>query len=230
MIEYDIIKTLVTRFPAVIPHLTGKARWIAFADGGEYKTYEFFLNTMERLITNVYNGFMQSEFLDITANLISGQLTQAFQQAWLEEGGGGELPAYLQTALFQLILEQFPHVDGLYRDIVSARELEQPLSPLLARASMWANRYNEAYNQASQLIIVQNGGKMQWVMGQAEHCETCLALNGIVAFASEWQASGLRPQGAMLQCGGFHCQCSLIPTDRRRSPKALDRLLKIAGR
>lgn len=224
----SLIRTLAARLPAVVPHLRGRARWIALAQGGEYKTYDYFLKELERMVSNVYGGNLGGEFIDIMASLIQGQLTQAFTQAWADEGGEGELPEYLTEPLTSMILGQYVHVDQFYRDIVDARVDQTPIGPLLARAGAWANRWNEAYNYAVRLITAQTGGKMQWVLGIAEHCDTCLALNGIVAFATEWEISGFQPQGSMLQCKGYNCKCSLIPTNARRSPKALDRLMRIA--
>jgi len=61
-----------------------------------------------------------------------------------------------------------------------------------------------------------------WVFDDtAEKCDTCLALNGIVAYAWEWETAGFRPQSppnALLTCGGWHCECELRHTEKRRSP------------
>lgn len=256
-IETQIIKTLVGKFPSVVPHLTGRARWIVYGVAKQresfnnpiysearhviaqpiatikhdYKTYDFFLSALERMITNVYNNDLGGEFIDVLANLISGQLTQAFEQAWKDEEGEGELPDYLSSALEDAILNQYDFVDGLYRDVVDARVDETPIDPLLARATLWANRWTEAYNQAVQLITSENGGNMVWELGATEqHCDTCAALNGIVARASEWKELGVAPQNApndLLTCGGWQCDCSLTPTDKRRSPDAYGSIMNI---
>lgn len=195
---------------------------------GEYKTAEYYQQQLERLIRSVYEGNLGGAFVDTMANLISGQLNQAFEQAWADEGTEEELPAYLTSAAEELILGQYEHVDQLYRDIVDARVDETGADALLARAPLWANRYSEAYNRAVGLILAETGGRLKWVLGETEeHCASCAALNGIVALASEWEVLGVRPQGApngKLECGGWQCDCSLESTDQRRSPDAYGRI------
>ena len=230
-----IITAICNRFPEVIPHLQGKARWIACANNPtEYKTVEFFQRTVERLIASVYRADIQSEFIDIMANLISGQLRQAVEQAWKDEGGDGAIPAYLNELVMSATVRQFAFVDRLYADIVNARELELPLEPLTRRASLWAQRWTETYNEAITLIVGARGGNLVWRLGATkEHCSTCAALDGIVAAASEWEMLNVRPQAApnpVLECGGWRCGCSLQPTTQRRSPNAVDTIMNIVSR
>jgi hypothetical protein len=124
------------------------------------------------------------------------------------------------------------YVEQLSRDIIDAKIDEKPLDGLLSRVQLWANRWNDVYNAAQVTITAEFGGKLQWHLGKTEqHCPSCAALDGIVAFATEWEASGVHPQGApndALECGGWRCDCSLVQTDRRRSPRALDRIMDIA--
>ena len=163
------IRSAIKAYPAVIPHLTGRARWVAFAVGGEYKTYDYYLQQLTRLITSVYNGNLGGEFIDIMANLIQGQIYQAVNQAWLDSGMDGSLPDYLVSLADDIVLGQYEHVDQLYRDIVDARLDGTPLAPLLARAPLWANQWNVAYREAIQTINFENGGNLVWRKGQTEH-------------------------------------------------------------
>lgn len=258
------LRTVIKAYPAVVPHLTGRARWVAFAiarpaetfennfytdvrhwksrvagelmlAGVSEKTYDYFLQTVERLVQSVYRGDLGGEFIDVMASLIQGQLTQAYTQAWSDEGEGGDLPSYLSTSLEDMILNQYDFVDQYFRDIVTARLDETPIDPLLARAALWANRYNEAYNEALLLIRAEMGENLEWVYGDdiQEHCPECEALNGIVARASEWQSLNVHPQGApndKISCGGWRCGCTLLPTDKRRSPKAFDTIMNITSK
>jgi len=227
-----IIQTIAKRYPQVIPYLKGKARFVACADSlpewADYftKTVEFFQKTLERLIISVYNNQVGGEFIDILANLISGQLKQAVDKAWQDEGGEGATPSYLQELAMEATVKQFVHVDKLYRDIVDARVDETPIDPLLSRVALWANRWTETYNAAVALIVAQRGGNLVWKLGHTEeHCATCNALNGIVAGAVEWQALDIHPQNApnnKLECGGWRCGCTLTPTKAKRTPRAYE--------
>lgn len=228
-IPLHIVIAVVSRYSAILPHLKGRARWMAFARGWEYKTYEYFLEHIEGLIQGVYDGNVAGDFIDIFANLISGQLTQAFEQAMADEEVDGDMPDYLTGPLEDMILGQYDFVDGFYREIVDARVDDEPIDPLLARAALWAQRWTEAYNQAVALITAENGGNLVWELGETEeHCDSCSALNGIIAPASVWEELGVHPQGGpndLLTCGGWKCDCGLTPTDKRRTPKAYDAIL-----
>ena len=223
-----IAREAVKVAPQVRPHLSAKTRWMLY-EPAEYKTADYMLNVIEGLVNGVYNNLVGGDFIDAMANLISGQLTQAFQQAFEDEGYTDfVLPDYLSSALEGMILSQYDFVDQFYRDIVDARIDGTSVSPLLARAKLWANQWQAAYNEAIRLMTLEGGGNLMWVYGEAEHCETCNSLNGIVASAKEWDELGVQPQNPpnnMISCGGWNCQCSLTPTDKRRSPKAYDTIM-----
>ena len=84
------------------------------------------------------------------------------------------------------------------------------LQKVFARIELWVNRWEDVYNQA--LLMGRENPKLKWVVGPTEHCTTCLKLNGKVKRASTWEASGWRPQSRDLACGGWKCQCRLVPT------------------
>lgn len=196
------------------------------------KTFEYFQRTLTRLVRSLYNGFIGGEFVDIASNLIRGQIIDAHVRAWSDEGGDGDPPLYLQLHAQTIVDQQISHLHNYYTDIIDARINQTSIQPLLVRADMWANRYKEAYNGAVQFIAEQSGGKLEWVYGASkEHCPTCAALDGIVAFATEWATAGFKPQNApnpMLDCEGWQCGCSQKPTKKRRTQNALDKLINIA--
>lgn len=225
----DRLREAVSIVPAVRVYLSNRARF-ALCIREPYKTFEFMLAQIRRLVTSLYNNQVGGEFIDIMANIISGQLYDAYSKAWFDYGETGALPEYLESAYQDDVLTQYAHVDKYYRDIIDARVDETPIEPLLSRAELWANRWNESYNKAAALIKQEEGGNLIWEYGETEHCDTCRSLNGIVASAKEWGAIGVRPQNApnsLIDCGGWNCQCTLLPTDKRRSPKAFDTLLNI---
>lgn len=221
------IRQVVATFPEVRTYLSGRSRWSLYKPA-EYKTVDYMENAIEGLVNGVYNGNIGGQFIDTMANIISGQLTQAYRQAWEDEGMTDYFaPDYLSESLEAMILNQYDYVDQFYRDIVDARVDGTSVSPLLARAKLWANQWNAAYNEAVRLITLQGGGNLVWEYGDAEHCNTCLSLNGIVARADEWDTLGVKPQGDMLECGGWNCKCALVSTDKRRSPNAYGRIEEI---
>lgn len=197
--------------------------------GHAAKTYDYFLSTLAALVKSVYAGNLGGEFHSIMDNLILGQIGQAFEKAWTDDGNELPPPDYLREPLQAYVQDQQKYVDGFYKAIVDARVDGTPLDPLLARAQIWAGQYNGAYAEAVRLITVANGGRLVWKLGATEqHCTTCAALNGIVAYAKEWDSLGVHPrapENPLLECGGWRCDCSLVPTTRRKSPKAYEMIL-----
>lgn len=236
MNNIQVIKSVINKFPAVIPYLRGRARWVAFAFGEAVKTEEQFDARLTNLVKALYKGTISAgSFVDSLAALISRQITLAYREAWKEEGDGWDIPEYLIASADEFIVGQFDYVDQYARDIVDAAIDKTPIDPLLARVELWAKRYTEAYNTAVLLITQNNGGKMEWVLGATEeHCDKCAALNGIVAYASEWEESGVKPQSAPNEnlkpsddktgCSGWRCDCRLEPTDKRRTRGAVEKI------
>jgi hypothetical protein len=215
---YKFIREAVVTVPKVIQYLSPA-----------YKSYDYFLARIEGLVRGVYGNNIGGDFVDILASLIRGQMDDAYRKAWTDEGNDGALPDYITNSLDAYVIQQtnFDWIYQYYKDIVDARIDGKPIDGLLARSKTWANRWTEAYNEAIHAMTLENGGNEIWLMGDAEHCTTCLALNGIVATAKEWEISGWKPQGQDLACNGYNCKCKRIPTNKRRSPKALDTLMNI---
>jgi hypothetical protein len=199
---------------------------------GALKTYDYYLGKLQSLVKTLYSGAIGGEFVSIMDNLVKGQIANAYETAWVDSGF--ELPPqdYIKSAFEAMYQDQRSFIDGFYKDIVDAKIDQTPIEPLLSRAELWANQWNTAYNDGLRLVSVEMGGKLVWRLGATEqHCPTCATLNGIVAFASEWDESGVKPQNApnsALTCGGWRCDCSLEGTDKRRSPNALSRILDAA--
>ena len=201
---------------------------------GFYKTYDYMLGVIRHAVQSVYNGYIAGEFIDIMQSLITGQMTQAYQQAWEDDGNTDfGLPDFLQSALNENISRNlnFDYIYQYYKDIIDARVDGTPVEPLIARASLWANRYNEAYNEAVALITERTGGKLVWNLGPTEqHCGSCAPLDGIVAYATEWELAGVHPQNApnsALECGGWNCKCTLTPTNERKTRNAWNKIISV---
>lgn len=127
-----------------------------------------------------------------------------------------------------LIAEEKSHVSSLLDFLDGlANTPGASLQQAEYRLRMWVSRWHDVYTQA--LVWFGKKIKLVWVLGQAEHCTTCSALSGIVAWAREWEEADIRPQSDRLECHGYNCKCSLVETRRRRSPKALDRIRRILG-
>lgn len=239
---YQIIATVSGTIPGIVAHLTGRARWIAIAakaceiDDLAIKTEAQYLSRIKSLVRAVYNGDLGGDFVDSMAALVSRQIFLAHQEAWKDNGGTAkDLPDYLRESADEMIAREFDFVDQFYKDIVDARMDEKPIDPLLARAELWAGRYNDAYSTAQLLIAEQQSTEekpvmLKWQLGATElHCEICDTLHDTIAPAAAWREAGIFPQSgedgtlpnpALVPhrdgqdgCGGWRCDCRLSVTD-----------------
>lgn len=233
----------MTLLPQVSEHLQGNARTFFYAavKFDAFKSYEDMLTKIQSLVKSTYKGGVGTvEFTDKLASIIGGQLRNAYNTAWINEGMNEEntsaqLPDYLEESLLEMIQEQTSreYSYSYFTDIMTARKNGTPIAPLLARAELWAGQWNTAYENATSLITLNMGGNEEWVLGATEeHCPECAALNGIVAKASEWEELGVRPKNPPndnLTCGGWRCDCERRVTDKKRSKNAYSRIKKAIG-
>lgn len=167
-------------------------------------------------VRGLWSGAMDyNEFLDAIDLAVRVGLTRA----WYEGAGtcGIIAPQELTldeiNALNRFINTQMGFVFAFANDIVAGSKANKgKLTPLMQRAVMWTNRYNEARNYAKQLACADQ--KLEWIFGDTKHCSSCLKLNGRVYRASIWAKYNIRPQMFELECHGFHCQCTLNPTSK----------------
>lgn len=169
----------------------------------------------------------QNELSALVAALIAGTITKAafekaysqliadyMGEAWAVGGADGLSTASLDA----LIQDEQSHVKDFATAIITAGALTDGIT---ARIALWANRYQDAVNRAAIIAGVDNGDNMVWVYGDTiDHCSTCAACKDIVASADEWSAAGdlgFRPQAPDLECGGWNCLCSIVPTDEKRN-------------
>lgn len=120
--------------------------------------------------------------------------------AALPPGDLAEFETELETAQMS--------IDNLANDIYSVRRYdgEDGLEKAENRVSVWRNKAAGLFSLGT-LFILGADPLLEWVYGDTDHCGDCARLNGQVHRKSEWRQSGWRPQGAMLECHGFHCQC-----------------------
>lgn len=87
---------------------------------------------------------------------------------------------------------------------------------IAGRVRLWVNRGNASYARGQELaLVVDEEPRYTWRLGATEqHCTDCLRLDGVTLTASEWDRLGIHPQSPDLECGGWHCDCRRVPTDK----------------
>lgn len=181
---------------------------------GATKTEAFYRRALRSAVRELYRGGDAGEFVDTLAALIEEQFRRAWNEGARDAGFTGEMTDEDLLPLIERMAAEQEHMYAFADAIEKAGKDGAPIAPLYERADMWASRYNEIRDWAR----VHFGGKKRykWVVGNTEHCEDCLALNGAVATGEAWEEArgrGVYPQSRDLECGGWRCQCELRPTD-----------------
>jgi cytochrome c len=184
--------------------------------------YEFSLRSA---IRELYNSGDLGAYIDHHSRLIEEQFNKAWREGLRELGlTPDDMTEEEYKRLRELIFEEEGYVLDFADEILIARANNAPIEPLVNRAQTWANRYNSIVNEAK--AMAGKDQKLEWVLGKAEHCSSCIKLSGIVKRASVWYKAGIQPQNAPnphLECQGYNCKCALVPTKkpgtRGRFPK-----------
>jgi len=198
------------------------------------KTYDYYSRTISGYVRDLYRGDIEEgDFVTQMSELIDAQLNRAWGEGMRENDLDPveDMEPEWQSMLDEIILSEYNYVDNFAADIVAARDEQLDWEPLLSRADLWSNRYNDVYNTS---VVTTGNQKLIWILGATEeHCDNCAALNGIVAWAEEWEESGVVPQNPpnmYLSCGGWRCDCELIPTTARHTRNALDAIQQALSR
>lgn len=229
--KVEIIRAITKAVPSVIPLLRGDALCVAVtgdASGVDFtKTVGTYFFTLRGLVLGVYTGeISEGDFKARAISLMTQQLNEAKNQAY--ENAGVEPYGPAETFVENVIQSETHYLVNFYADIVDARQTQAGTDRLLQRCQLFANRYLDVYSGVLQIIYAAFGEKMVWILGDADHCSTCEALNGIVAYAKEWadlEVYTQRPPNSKLECGGWNCKCTLIPTTARKTRGAVGRIL-----
>jgi hypothetical protein len=174
-------------------------------------------------------------FIQDFADSIADQLNKAWREGADSMGvSPDEFTTEDRAEINSIIVQEYERVLGLATDIINLRDnagtLDQFRSEFKARIELWGHRYTDVQNQAR--VWFGKKQKLKWVLGETEkHCESCMALNGIVAYSYEWDQSLVRPQNPpnqALECGGWRCDCHLEKTMERHTVDALEKIMNIA--
>ena len=179
-----------------------------------------------RAIRAAVRGLWNSEFdyfqfFDAMTTAIEHHVPQAFYSGARECGIlPNELTEQEKAEIRRNIQYEKQWIDGFANAIEEGSKANGGLlRPLMARAEIWIGRYQGIRAQA--MAMACKNRKLKWVLGEAEHCRSCLKLAGKVKRASYWYENGILPRvhdAWYLECRGFRCQCSLEPTDEPATP------------
>lgn len=151
-------------------------------------------------------------------NAMTVSVERGIMWAWAEGAaacgvGEDEMTEEEQDARTSEMWSQWSYIGG-FADAIDAdsKANDGKLEPLLSRAELWVNHYNEVVSKAKAMACADT--KAIWILGPTEsHCVSCAGYAGRVYRYSTWLKWGALPQSYALACRGFNCQCSLEMTD-----------------
>lgn len=166
-------------------------------------------------------------FVDTMQSTLERELRQAWNEGAKECGIVEDELTDSEVQVRQIFISsQFQYLPGVAQFVEENDKASGGLlRSSLARSELWINRYEEAKQRAKSMACTDK--KLKWQLGAAEHCRSCLKLNGKVKRASFWNERGILPRTAgasYLQCHGYRCQCSLVETSDSVSKGPLPRL------
>jgi len=169
----------------------------------------------------------QSEFENAMTRIVERGLKQAWNKGFMDYGIAPDEQADDERQyIFNYTLDQWQYIDGLASFIAdNSRANKGKLKDINARIDLWIRRYDTIYNEAKARAA--GNQKLEWVLGVAEHCSSCVKLNGQVRRGSFWIGNGILPavpNADYLECKGYKCKCTLQPTSKRMSRGPLPRL------
>jgi len=176
-------------------------------------------------VRGLWTGVITSgQFYQEMVLAIEKGVYQAFREGFREFGiEMDEISTDEKGAMFNFVADQAGFIGGFAQVIMDQSKANGgKLGPLFDRASMWINRYGDARNLAR--VFAAKNQHLTWVLGPTEHCSSCLKLAGKVKRGNFWLEADLRPQHPALECGGYRCQCMLVPTDMPASRGPLPRI------
>jgi hypothetical protein len=188
------------------------------------KTEAYYSRVLSKAVRDLYNGKISADdFLTTESRLLDEQIVRAWNEGMRlnDLNPQSDMTPEWEAIVKEIQDSEFQHVQGFMDAIEQAAKDKQPIQPLLDRADLWSGEYQTTVTRA-QVVTAPKDLNFVWHFGNTiEHCDTCAALNGIVAPAAEWAKlhdRGIYPQSDKLACHGFKCECGLDPTDDKVTP------------
>jgi hypothetical protein len=121
------------------------------------------------LVRSLYNSSDVGAFASGMTEAITDNLTQAWEFGAKQCGiAPDELTPEELAELQSIINNSLAYIDSLAEAILTGKLSGKTADDFMYRIDMWANRWNEAYNQARTMACGDK--KLVWVLGDTDHC------------------------------------------------------------
>lgn len=170
---------------------------------------------LTNLVYDVFNG--NSDPVDFR-RAHKALLREVAPDVYLEgmrEGGidepDDEDTAQMSEAVDDWLGAQLSFVNDFAKAIGEARKDKEQRDSILARVDQWVDSLRTLGDLGKAYALKNEKGS--WVMGDTEHCDTCLRLSKMKPHRLSWFVDrGYIPRengSDTLDCHGFNCQCEI---------------------
>jgi hypothetical protein len=212
-IPLDILKTVITRFPAVVPHLSHNTRILAGIKASMDSINKKYHDAITGSLVDYFEG---GGSVTAPRSRFQRAMVEAFGAAF-DAGyidGGGELPFDGEALQWfnARVDEEAGHIDSVFQDAKDLRKDKEfdYFTWAIARADMYTSALAAIYNAA--VMFADARLMLTWNLGNTEkHCKTCSKLDGQRHKAAWYLSRNYIPRkpGAAMDCSGYNCDCSL---------------------
>lgn len=188
------------------------------------KTEPAYRRSLRQAVRGLWTGDLgQWDFIDTMEYVLQRNLTKAWYDGMKVWGlAPSDITESEKQRLDLEINTQIMYIGGL-ADAISANSKANGghLSPLYDRLEMWVKQYGRIMSLAGQMAAADQKGL--WKYGDTiDHCASCMSYSGKVYRNSVWrkwlEPYDLLPRGKGLACGGWQCDCKIVPTSEPVTP------------
>jgi hypothetical protein len=172
---------------------------------------------LSNLVYDVFNGRSDPvDFRRAHKALLREDAPNVYSEG-LREGGiaEGDIDEEDRAAMSEAVSDwlgsQLPFVNDFSKAVGAAGKDKTQRAAILARVEMWVDSLR-TLGDLGRAYATQNE-KGHWVLGDTEHCDTCLKLSNMKPHRLSWFVDrGYIPRengSETLDCHGFNCQCTI---------------------
>jgi len=180
-------------------------------------TRRAFERDMNDLLNQALNGNIERRRFGIVLRALISRHGRAAYRDGLQAGGVDpeDISEDDLAEINRLIAAQSTYVTQLGAAIFRRDAVSQAQAGV--KPALWFNKSITPFYDAG-LLSANRNGYYEWQLGLTEdHCSTCLSLNGQIHRLKDYHRRNLLPKSEELECGGWQCDCRLIPRENTRA-------------
>lgn len=208
----------MTTYPRLTDAIGLAAEWLASQSA--FKTIGQVVTRYDDRLTNavydVWNSHSSAVDLRRAHKALLKQFAPMIYEEGMREGGIDEIDdedqAAMDEAVGDWLSSQVEFVNSFAKDVDAARANKDERPKVVDRVALWVDSLRSLGDLGKAYALKNEKGT--WIMGDTEHCDTCLKLSKMKSHRVSWFVErGYIPRqngSDTLECGGWKCDCSIV--------------------